>query len=231
VNLGPLPAPPISFASGTVTVAEFDKPIFRSHSASRHPVFFGKTGQYRFDAPDRSYGVLYAGADIFCAFAESLVKNPNSRVVTTTELKNKAIAELKGARPLRLIDLVSSGALMRVGADSRLFAGDREAAQLWSKALHDHPSLADGLLYPSRLDPARQAIALFEDRAPRLKELSRQTCYAPGPQRHLLAEIAEHYKIELIENHALLHPKSRLPAPPTSQGSSSIRKTVSGRQT
>jgi hypothetical protein len=201
VKPGRLPAPPVDFAGRTVTIVEFDKPIFRSHSSSRHPVFYGKTGQYRFDAPDGSYGVLYAGADMFCAFIESLIKNPNSRVVTTAELKNKAIAELKGERALRLIDLTQSGALVRIGADSRLFSADREAAQLWSKALHDHPALADGLLYPSRLDPVRQAVALFKDRAPKLRELSRQTWYAPGPQRRLLAQIAEHYKIELVENH------------------------------
>jgi hypothetical protein len=156
---------------------------------------------YRFDAPDASYGVLYAGADIFCAFIESIIKNAGNRIVTTTELKTKVIAELRGVRVLRLIDLISSGALTRIGADARLFSADRAAAQLWSKALHDHPIRADGLLYPSRLDPARQAIALFGDRAPNLVELSRQAWYAPGPQRNLLAQIAEHYKIELVENH------------------------------
>jgi hypothetical protein len=200
VEPGTLPAPPVDF-TGNVTVVEFDKPIFRSHSFSRHPVFFGKTGQFRFDSPDGSYGVLYAGADVFCAFVESLIRNPSSRVVTTSELKTKAIAELKGVRALRLIDLTLSGALVRIGADSRLFSADREVAQLWSKALHDHPTLADGLLYPSLLDPARQAVALFEDRVPQLRELSRQTWYAPGQQRRLLAQIAEHYKIELVENH------------------------------
>jgi hypothetical protein len=199
VEPGTLPAPPADLASRQVTVVEFDTPIFRSHPALRHPVFFGKTGQYRFDAPDGSYGVLYAGADAFCAFIESLIKNPNSRVVTTAELKSKAVAELRGVRAFRLIDLASSGALLRIGADSRLFSADRGAAQLWSRALHDHPALADGLLYPSRLDPVRQAVALFDDRAPKLTELGRQTWYAPGPQRRLLARIAEHYKIELVE--------------------------------
>lgn len=155
VNPGTLPAPPVDFAAGAVKVVEFDKPIFRGHAILRHPVFYGKTGQYRFDAPDGSYGVLYAGADIFCAFVESLIKNPNSRVVTTTELKNRAVAELRGVRVLRLVDLTLSGALMRMGADARLFSGEREAAQLWSKALHDYPAMADGLLYPSRLDPVR----------------------------------------------------------------------------
>jgi len=201
VNPGPLPAPPASLEGITLTVVEFDKPIFRSHSISRHPVFFGKTRLYRFDAPDASYGVLYAGTDIFCAFIESIIKNPSNRIVTTAELKTKVVAELKGARPLRLIDLVSSGALTLVGADSRPFSADREVAQLWSKVLHDHPILADGLFYRSRLDPARQAIALFGDRAPKLVELSRRAWYAPGPQRGLLAQIAEHYKIELVENH------------------------------
>jgi hypothetical protein len=118
-----------------------------------------------------------------------------------TPLKTKAVAELKAARALRLIDLTPSGALMRMGADSRLFSADHETARLWSKALHDHPILADGILYPSRLDPVRQAVALFSDRAPKFVELSRQTWYAPGPLRRVLAQIAEHYKLELIENH------------------------------
>jgi hypothetical protein len=64
--------------------------------------------------------------------------------------------------------------------------------------LHDQPIPAEGL---NHLDSVRHAIALFEDRAPELKELSRQSWYAPGPQRHLLAHIVEHYDLELIENH------------------------------
>jgi hypothetical protein len=104
------------------------------------------------------------------------------------------------ALTLRLIDLAGPGSLVRIGVDARLFAGEYQRAQLWSKALHDHPDKADGLLYPSRLDPSRRAIALFLDRRAKFTELSRQSWYAPGPQRVLLAEIAEHYKIELIEN-------------------------------
>ncbi len=201
MNPGALPAPPADLADRTLSVLDFEKSIFRSHSVARHPVFFGKSGLYRFDAPDGSYGVLYAGTDLFCAFIESLIKNPGCRVVTTTELKARAVAELKADRVLRLIDLTLSGALMRMGADSRLFSADHTAARLWSKALHDHPIVADGILYPSRLDPVRQAVALFSDRAPSFVELSRQTWYAPGAQRRLLAQIAEHYKLELIENH------------------------------
>jgi hypothetical protein len=195
-----LPSPPADLAGRMLTLVEFDGPIFRSHGLSRHPVHYGTTGLYRFDAPDGSYGVLYAGTDIFCAFIESLIKDPGNRIITTTELIRKAVAELKAIRALRLIYLTPSGALLRIGADARLFSADHKAAQLWSKALHDHPVAADGILYPSRLDHKKQSVAIFDDRAPRLTELSRPSWYAPGPQRRLLVEIMEHYKIELIEN-------------------------------
>jgi hypothetical protein len=201
VNPGALPPPPADLAVRALSVLDFEESIFRSHGVSRHPVFFGKAGVYRFDAPDGSYGVLYAGVDLFCAFIESVIKNPWSRVVTTAELKAKAVAELKAVRALHLINLTLSGSLMRIGADARLFSDDHKASQVWSKALQDHPISADGILYPSRLDPVRQAVALFSDRAPKFVELSRQTWYAPGPHRRLLAQIAEHYKLEIIESH------------------------------
>jgi len=174
-------------------------------------VFYGKTGRFRFDAPDGSFGVLYAGVDPYSAFVESLIKNPNNRVATTSALKKTGLSELKPKRPLRLIDLAPSGALVRIGADARLFSADRKIAQLWSKAFHDHPARAHGILYPSRLDPARRCVALFDDRNPNLVELNRQTWYAPGPQRELLAKIAEHYKGELIEDRFIAPKKPVVP--------------------
>jgi hypothetical protein len=89
---------------------------------------------------------------------------------------------------------------MRIGADARLFSGDHEIAQRWSKFLHDHPLRPDGILYPSRLDPEKHALALFEDRVPPILNLSRDCWYAPGPTRRVLADLMEHYKLELIEN-------------------------------
>jgi hypothetical protein len=203
VNPGTLPEPPTDFANRKLEAVSFTQSLFRTHGINRNPIYYGKSGQYRFDAPDASYEVLYAGCDAFCAFVESLIQIPNRRVVTTTALKSRALSELKAVRPLRLIDLTVSGALVRIGADARLFSADREIAQLWSKVLHDHPIAADGLLYPSRLDPTRRAIALFRDRAPKIQEISRQSWYAPGLQRQLLVRIAEHYQIELIEDHVI----------------------------
>ena len=183
-----------------VTIIEAPGPYFRTHGIARGPLSPGNAGLNRFDAPDASYGVLYLGCDAYCAFVETFAHASGTRTVTTAALKSRALSQLKPTRPLRLIDLAGPGALVRIGVDSRLFAGEYQRAQLWSKALHDHPAKADGLLYPSRLDPSRRAVALFLDRPIRFAELSRQCWYAPGPQRVLLAEIAEHYKIELIEN-------------------------------
>ncbi len=197
------PPPPSDIGKRKVALLEFQGSLFRTHRINRNPIFFGKLGN-RFDAADGSYKVLYAGRDAYCAFIETLASAAGTRVITTTELKAKALAEMKPSRALRLIDLTQSGTLVRIGADARLFSGDHTVSQLWSQALHDHPITADGLLYPSRLDPERHGIALFEDRAPKLKELTRQSWYAPGPQRHLLAEIFEHYGFELIETHVVV---------------------------
>lgn len=191
--------PPPDLARRKLILIEFAERMFRTHRLKKGPVFFGRSGLNRFDAPDRSYGVLYAGRDPYCAFIETFARAAGTSIVTTTALKNHALTALKVTRPLRLIDLTQSGSLVRMGTDSRIFSADRDASQRWSKALHDHPIRADGLLYPSRLDPAHHAVVLFEDRSPRLIEVDRKSWYALGDRRRLLAEIMEHYNVALIE--------------------------------
>jgi hypothetical protein len=200
VSFGALPGPPREFKKGSITVTEFNDSLFRTHSVLRAPVFFGRGASNRFDAPDRSYGVLYAGGDPFCAFIETFTRAAGTRIITTTELERQALSELRAVRPLRLIDLTQSGALLRIGADARLFSAEHDVAQRWSKSLHDHPIRLDGILYPSRLDPEKHGIALFEDRAPAILNLSRDSWYAPGPVRRVLADVMEHYGLELVEN-------------------------------
>lgn len=155
MNPGRLPDPPSDLENRTIPILEFSGVIFRTHSVRRSPIYFGRSGANRFDAPDRSFGVMYAGRDSYCAFIETFAHAAGTRIITTSELEKKALSELKGERPLRLVDLTHSGALVRIGADSRLFSSEHSIAQRWSTALHRHPITADGLLYPSRLDPHR----------------------------------------------------------------------------
>jgi hypothetical protein len=200
VALGPLPDPPLDLSKRQLTILEFSDSIFRTHAIDRSPIYFGRSRANRFDAADSSFGVMYAGRDLFCAFVETFAWAAGTRIVTTAELQQRAVLELKAVRPLRLIDLTRSGALVRIGADSRLFSGDHGAAQRWSLALHDHLSKPDGLIYPSRLDPKKHGLALFEDRTPELAILNRQSWFAPGPLRLVLADVMERYQLQLIEN-------------------------------
>jgi hypothetical protein len=178
--------------------------MFRTHGLNRAPFFFGCTGLNRFDSPDNSYEVLYAGLDYFCAFIETFASNAGTRIVTTTALKEHALTEFKARRPLRLIDLSLPGALVRIGADGNLFTGEHEIPRLWSRAFHDHRARVDGFIYPSRLDPVRRAVVLFGDRVPRkMTELSRESWYAPGAMRQRLIEIVGTYELALIESHVV----------------------------
>ena len=145
MSLEALPAPPENVGKIYVSVVELAGPFFRTHGIKRGPLSPGNTGLNRFDAPDASYGVLYLGCDAHCAFIETFAHASGTRTITTAALKSRALSQLKPTRPLRLIDL----------------AGLALRAPLRYKALHDHPAQVDGLLYPSRLDPSRRAVAFF----------------------------------------------------------------------
>jgi RES domain len=194
-----MPEPPAELTDLQLTIVEFNQSMFRTHSIHRGPLSSSNQGLNRFDAPDGSYDVLYAGCDPHCAFIETFA-HADARTVTTAELKRKVLSEIKASKPLRLVNLCDSGVLLHLGADSRLFAGGYEISQLWSRAFHNHPMKVQGLIYPSRLDPTRRAIGLYMDRVGRIIELDRKRWYEPGPQRILLTEITQHYNIALIEN-------------------------------
>lgn len=161
-KLGPHPEPPADLEARKPSVVEETIEWWRSHPADKGALFFGKTGNYRFDAPDGSFGVMYMGADLQCAFIETFGEMVRSGLVTMAALKLKRFSLIRASRPLRLVDLDSSGELIRLGADARLFSGDYEVAQRWSAALRGLKSKPDGILYPARHDPKRRACALFD---------------------------------------------------------------------
>ena len=161
---GEHPEPPSDLTSREPLVAEMPVGVmlFRLHAKGKCPLFFGRTRGNRFDSPDSSYGVLYAGLDEYCAFIETYGQTTGIRRVTESALDGRHLAHLELLRPMKLIDLSNSGGLARVGADSRLFSGSHAVAQRWSAALRGHPSKPDGILYPARHDAARNACAIYE---------------------------------------------------------------------
>ena len=160
-------------------------PWFRLHATGHGALHFGRTHTYRFDDPKGKFGVLYAGTDEYCAFIETFgqVLGPplpaaGLRYVTDGDLERRDLARIRTSSKLRLVDLTGAG-LARVGADARLCSGDYRVAQKWSRAIHEHPSRPDGLVYPARRDPSRAAVAIFDRARPRLVSTALGTLMTP----------------------------------------------------
>lgn len=166
---------------------------YRSYQTGREPIFFGKGRAHRWDAPNGKYGVLYLGADEYCAFMESIGRGVlRSRFVPASQLKLGRLCKLGLSRDLRLIDLVASGGLTRLAAEGSLASGTGyRNSQRWSQALHGHPAKAAGIYYRSRYDPARTACALFENCRPWVKIV--EDCGSWAEQPKLLGAILDHY--------------------------------------
>ena len=170
----------------------------RIHSPTIEPVFFGKTGRNRFDAPDGSFGVMYVGFDEYCAFIETFGQDTGIRIVTRRALERRQLAYLELTERLNLIDLAASGGLARIGADARLFSGSHAIAQCWSAALRNHPSKPAGLVYPARHDPTRNACALFDLSDSILRVTNTASLLMPQ-HAVLLAAILNTYDFGLID--------------------------------
>lgn len=197
---GDHPEPPSDLAgrSPLLHTLEEGTILYRLHRADRDALYFGRTGDNRFDAPDGSYGVLYAGEDEYCCFIETCGQVTGVPSVSGAYLDQRQLAEIKILAPMRLIDLSASAGLARIGADGRLMDGSHAVAQRWSAALRSHPTNPAGILYRARHDPAKLAFAIFECSKNLLQKTSRGSLREPQNAK-LLGEILDHYQFGLIE--------------------------------
>ena len=172
---------------------------YRLHRAEHAPIYFGRTGLNRFDAPDSEFGVLYLGDSPHCCFVETYGRSDRGahRIITRRELTGRHLSYLESDRPLRAIDLTGAG-LARLGADNRLATGDYRVAQRWSAALWSHPDQPDGLLYRSRHDPSLSCLALF-DRAEEALSTADLGSLVNATNLPLLAEILDAYGVGFLE--------------------------------
>src|ERR1035441_4765373 len=119
------PGPPHDFFARRLPIIALGGSFFRSHRRHHSPLYYGKSGRSRFDDPLWEYGVLYTACDAYGAFIETFGQVTGTRTVSSATLKSHCLSELFPPRPLILVDLFGSGCLARLGADSRLFAGER----------------------------------------------------------------------------------------------------------
>ena len=67
------PEPPTNFDAVPLLIRRFPPSgtWCRIHRVAKAPLYFGKSGASRFDAPAGEFGVLYVGRDAHCAFIET----------------------------------------------------------------------------------------------------------------------------------------------------------------
>jgi hypothetical protein len=168
--------------------------LYRMHGNSHGPVYFGKSGDYRFDSPDRSYGVLYAAGTTAGCFVETLLREPGKDYVSESEISIRRITEIKIVANLSLAQLHGSG-LYKMGATAASVSGDYSVSQAWSKAIHAHPQNLDGIAYRSVRDNSLVCYALF-DRIPN-SNLRKGRSMTLTQHPRIFGEILDRYDVAL----------------------------------
>jgi hypothetical protein len=164
---GRAPMPPIWLAKTALPIdlVAAGTPLFRIHRRDRDPLFFGPgkgvAPTYRFDSLMGTFGVLYVALSLAAALAETLLRNPNRRMVGYTDLAERASCDLTSARDLRVVRLYGTG-LQAVGCDNAISTGPYDACGAWADALWSHSDIPDGIAYQSRHDSGEICLALFE---------------------------------------------------------------------
>jgi hypothetical protein len=166
-------SPPASFDQITLLTLDIDAntlvrmawPDPATHCKFRNEM------KFRFDAPDGSFGVLYAAFDVATAFAETVLRDKPALataaavILDYAEVESRHVVQLKSGtspRRLRLIKLFDDG-LAAARIDNRIATVDDYAVtQLWAKAFYHHPIGADGIIYMSRYMGARKSVAIFD---------------------------------------------------------------------
>ncbi len=176
----PLPLPPADLGTRLLPAHRLDAPVvlFRIHLAEYQPLFFsppsGNRPRGRFDSLSGRFRALYAATTLAGAVVETLLRNPTEPLVTLSRLAPRALAIVRIGRPLKLVDLTGPG-LSQLGLDARLLSGPYDLCGAWADSFHGHPSLADGILYPSRFDPSARCVALFDRVLPALPRPAEST--------------------------------------------------------
>jgi hypothetical protein len=159
------PRPPGNLDDRPLPITEaITGPLWRIHRRVHDPFFFGPpagippTG--RWDAPAGHFGVCYLAVDPRFAFAETMLRGPDT-MVSEQALAERGLARFELSAPLRLVMMHGSG-LVPMGATAAVSSGPHEFSREWSLALHRHPQQPDGILYRTRHDDDGLGIALFD---------------------------------------------------------------------
>jgi hypothetical protein len=156
------PEPPIDLPSRALPLRTLPRSdaLYRVHQTHLNAKHFGRSGDWRFDAPDASYGTLYAGLVPEVSFAETLLRGAGH--VTQSEIELRSLCRFLVPRSLRLVRMFGPY-MIRIGANASVTSGvDCSCSKRWSRALYNHPARPDGILYRATHDNNQFTVALFD---------------------------------------------------------------------
>jgi len=142
---------------------------------------FGADGANRYDAPDRSYGVLYLAADLATTLMESAFHQHHwdrqlTRTIALAEVESRLVRAVGVTADLLLADLTAPDVMAaHFGLNlSQLTSRRYRHTQKLSAAIHaladdDGAPRFDGLRYPSRNNYPATCVALFDRAAHKLR--------------------------------------------------------------
>lgn len=188
---------PVDLQARELPVIQVEASWFRIHKTRHSPLYYGRFGKNRFDAPAQEYGVMYVALDPHGAYIETFGSQTGIRVVSTDELSIRSISELTCKRPLKLVDITGPG-VVHLGADGRLATGAHRVAQGCARALWSHPVQVNGIYYPARHDLSQHCAAIF-DRAKSVFDIANtQGCISRSFSK-TLATILNTYQFGLVD--------------------------------
>lgn len=201
---------------------EFAVTAFNPNPADRH------WGGGRFDGTDDDpYPFLYAGSDDEIAVCEALLRDlplePESgRFLPLAAVAGKALGRLVVKEDIALVGLRTGKELARLGQGDNWLSSAPAAeygfTRRWGHAIRAWAPWAQGLVWPSRREPAKLAYVFFGDRfAPGqacLEGLAHEVL--PSGQSRLDVDPGRAYlQTILVEYRVALAPRARPQAPTT----------------
>ena len=202
----PLDPPPKDFSKLNLVTIEVEPSSLLRLASTKHLSSdpFRRDRQYRFDAPDESFGVLYAAFDLETAFVEAIVRDKAHPLpagehlfIEYETLASRYVATLSRSSSggaLRLAQLYGAG-LSAAKSDNRLATVDDYATtQQWAKAFHAHPANIDGIVYMSRYLGNRRSVVLFD----RARDAILFNNSLPLLQHAELAQLLDTYHVSLV---------------------------------
>ncbi len=163
----------IALLSRHIEVGEYLQHVSRTVYRGA-PLYFGRECTNRYDAPDKTYGVLYLGFDLPTALMESVFHKHHwdkdaQRTIALSEVNSRLVRSIGVFSELCLADLTAPGTMASVfGLNlEQLVRRDYTHTQHVSASVQamlddDGTPRFDGVLYPSRNNFPAHSIALFD---------------------------------------------------------------------